>query len=403
MAKERTPEPILTWGDARTPAGGIDVLVTGDYCPRDRFEEKVEAGEPILGPGVRALLAEADVTVVNLETPLVKPEERTPTGYMAAGPGIARHMKRLGIDVAGLANNHIRDQDDRGVLSTIEALDAAGVASVGAGRDLEEAERMLVHQVCDFKLGVWALAEKEFNLATTTRPGSSWFRPVESALRVPELREQVDFLLLYVHAGHEYMTVPSPRIREAYRRFIDAGADAVVAHHPHVVQGLEAYGGGWIFYSLGNFLFDPPRFSYDGGRNTDWGLMVRLRISRHGVSGFEVFATLSPPEYCVRLMNAEEREATLCLLQRYNAALMDEDTLRTAFERYVHRRFVDTYWPIMRALPERLADPEDGTYRRLWQNYFGCPTHQDLLETAMRMLREGTIDLDESDAPEVIV
>ena len=144
-------------------------------------------------------------------------------------------------------------------------------------------------------------------------------------------------------------------------------------------------------------------WKYDGGKNTDWGLMTRLRITRHSVSGFDVFGTLSPPEYCVRLMDAAEREETRRPLQQYNAALADEDLLRRAFERHVHRRFLKTYFPIMRALPERIADPEDRLYRRLWQNYFVCPTHQEFLATAFRMLREGTIDLVDPSVPEAIV
>lgn len=76
-----------------------------------------------------------------------------------------------------------------------------------------------------------------------------------------ESQHLFDFLVVFLHAGQEFISTPSPRIREACRNLIDAGADAVISHHPHVVQGVEKYKHGLIAYSLSNLVFDSPYVS----------------------------------------------------------------------------------------------------------------------------------------------
>ena len=233
------------------------LLFGGDFCPINRYEEKVLAGNQVFDDCIMGEIRESDLFVVNLETPLCEkglPENSPGEVGLHADGKIADWMKNTGIDVAGIANNHLRDFKDEGVIQTMDNLARAGILYAGGGRNILEAEKMLTVTVNGLKIGLWMLAEKEQNLATETRPGTSFFNPDADAHMIPGLRKQVDFLVIFVHAGHEFSLTPSPRIRKAYRSYIDAGADLVVGHHPHVPQGIEQYKNGWIAYSLANHM-----------------------------------------------------------------------------------------------------------------------------------------------------
>ncbi|MFH0964314.1 MAG: CapA family protein, partial [Planctomycetota bacterium] len=214
---------FIEWWRRSRKAGGkrARLLVGGDFCPAGRYEKKLLTGRPIFDPALSDVLHDKDLLLVNLETPLCRNvRSRFPT--LRASPAIASLLPEIGMDVVGLANNHIRDYGGSGVLQTIAALDRQGVRHTGAGRDLAEAEKMLVVNVRGLATGIWARAEQEFNVASENRAGSSWFRPELDALRIAELRRRVDFLLVFVHAGNEFMLAPSPRIRSAYRGLVRA-------------------------------------------------------------------------------------------------------------------------------------------------------------------------------------
>ncbi|MBQ9230186.1 MAG: CapA family protein [Prevotella sp.] len=132
----------------------------------------------------------------------------------------------------------------------------SGIDTVGGGLSLNEASLILYKNVAGKKLAVINCCEHEFSIATESTAGSNPLNPIQQFYAIQTARQHADYVVVIVHGGHERFQLPSPRMQETYRFFIDAGADAVVNHHQHCYSGYEYYQGKPIFYGLGNFCFD---------------------------------------------------------------------------------------------------------------------------------------------------
>ncbi len=208
-----------------------------------------------------------DITLVNLENPVTtrgKPRVKPFTFRMH--PRFLPVLPKAGIDIVTLANNHIYDFGREGLFDTIEYLDSIGVKRIGAGRNDVEARTPVVvttkGKAIAF-LGYYGPGESP--AATRTREGVA-------PRNLPIIREDiaglkrrnVDYIVVTFHWGTEKATVPDKSQQIMARAVIDAGADAVIGHHPHVLQGIEVYKHGVIAYSLGNLVFGGnSRHTYD--------------------------------------------------------------------------------------------------------------------------------------------
>lgn len=249
-----------------------DVLLTGD---RDYLS------------AVSGLLEEADYAVGNLESRISERGERIALKldergralhnefFFRAPPIQAERLAQAGFDAMTLANNHIMDYGAEALLDTLRLLDEAGVAHAGAGEDLEAARQPIVAQVGGLTLAILAYVD------AATLPGTCGFaasateagtvfvqgddagRPCAATTdllrgEIGALRDRVDFIIVSFHWGTETKSDPDPLQRNLARTAIDAGADLIIGHHPHVLQGVEIYRGRPIVYSLGNFAFPTP-------------------------------------------------------------------------------------------------------------------------------------------------
>jgi poly-gamma-glutamate capsule biosynthesis protein CapA/YwtB (metallophosphatase superfamily) len=175
------------------------------------------------------------------------------------------------VNVVTLANNHLMDCGRAGVLETLEALASAGVAAVGAAENEEAAHRPVILQAGRWRVGLLGYYWNRRTAATNEFPGSAMDTPERLRADIAALRKQVDRVVVEFHWGVPYEREPRLEDREKSRFAVDCGADAVVGHHPHVIQPLEVYRGCPIFYSVGNFTF---------GSGNSWaeGLMVGFRF-----------------------------------------------------------------------------------------------------------------------------
>ena len=308
---------------------------------------------------------------------------------MRADGNVAEWLKGTGVDVAGIANNHLRDFRDEGVLQTMENLTRAGITHAGGGKTMSEAEQMLITEVNGLKVGLWMLAEKEQNLATDRRPGTPFFNPDVNVQRISQLRKEVDFLVIVVHAGHEFASVPPPRIRRSYRAFIDAGADLVVGHHPHVPQGIEPYGAGWIAYSLGNLIFDSDFLSK--GKNTDHGYLFHVGISEHAVERIEIIPYHLKNHSTVETCTEKELIDYKNMLESISHCITDDEKFEECWE-----EFVIWFWNEMRQYYFRdfsklFMDESEPWFIYCLKNHFGCPCGREALEKAMDLILEGKL------------
>jgi len=208
------------------------------------------------------LLRSGDVVVGNLECPLssrgapVKNKEYTFRGLPEAAAG----MRDAGITMVSLANNHMMDYGVDAFVDTTDLLDKVGISYAGAGMNRDEAYRHASIDVNGKRVAFFAYSSilPEGFWATSKKAGIAGARmkPSELQQAIEGVAGEHDFTVVSFHWGIEYEDYPQEYQREFARRAIDAGADIVIGHHPHVIQGIEIYRGKLIAYSLGDFVFD---------------------------------------------------------------------------------------------------------------------------------------------------
>lgn len=217
---------------------------------------------------VRGELTRGDVVIGNLESPLTD-EGRPVAGKctLRGSPAWAPYLRRAGFTLVSLANNHTMDYGSEGLESTLKALGDAGILAVGAGRDVETACAPVVQSVNGATLACLARTAVPVsapNRAGRRIPGVAFFDLEDTLAAVRRCRRQADVVIVLLHWGLEEYRYPSPTQRRWGRALVSAGAQLVLGHHPHVLQGLERLSSGLIAYSLGNFIFSEFNWAYTG-------------------------------------------------------------------------------------------------------------------------------------------
>lgn len=165
-------------------------------------------------------------------------------------------VKYAGFTGVTMANNHILDFGAEGLGRSVECCHKRGLDVVGVGENLRDAAKVLYLEKGSEILAIINCCEHEFSIASETAAGANPLNSIYQYYAIQEAKTKADYIVIIVHGGHEYYQLPSPRMQETYRFFIDEGADAVVNHHQHCYSGYEVYNGKLIFYGLGNFCFD---------------------------------------------------------------------------------------------------------------------------------------------------
>lgn len=313
----------------------MKVLIAGDFCQRYRVNTLVKEkryGEQF--DEVKPIIESADYSIVNFEFPIVFNIEAAKP-IPKCGPNLkgtieaVDAVKYAGFKCCTLANNHILDQGEQCCIDTKVKLESAGLDTVGVGKNLNDAEEILYKAIKGETIAVINCCEHEFTIATDTSAGANPLNSIQQYYAIQKARKKADYVLVIVHGGHEHFQLPSPRMQETYRFFIDAGADAVVNHHQHCYSGYEVYNGKPIFYGLGNFCFDEP-----GYRNSIWneGYMLILSFEQHKI-GYEMIPyTQCNDKPSVQL--AKDRREFDKSIERLNAIIQDAKELKKRVDKY---------------------------------------------------------------------
>lgn len=241
----------------------MKILIAGDYGCRNRVETAILNNDvESLTKEVRPIIASCDYSIVNFEMPIV--EDATAKPISKCGPNLKTSPVALdfvinaGFNCVSLANNHVRDYGDAGILDTTRNLDKHGIDYVGVGNNETEARRILCKKIKGDKIAIINCCENEFSLATKDLPGTNHMDPIALFYDIKNARLNADYVVVIIHGGHEHFQYPSLRMQNTYRFLIDSGADVVINHHQHCFSGFEIYKEKPIFYGLGNFCFDRP-------------------------------------------------------------------------------------------------------------------------------------------------
>ena len=259
----------------------MKVLIAGDFCPNHRLVSLVDNNrlKEIWGD-ISNIVVNHDYSVLNYECPVVehkaKPIEKRGPNLKCSSKAVDA-IKYAGFRCVTLANNHFYDYGDTGVQDTLNALDKAGINHVGGGLNFQMASEVHYKELNGEELAIINCCEHEFSIATETSGGANPLNIVKQVHAIKEAKQYADYIVVIIHVGSEHFQLPSPRMKETYRFFVEMGADAVINHHQHCYSGYEIYQGKPIFYGLGNLMFD-----WEGRRNGIWneGFMVSIEFKK---------------------------------------------------------------------------------------------------------------------------
>ncbi len=242
-----------------------DVLLDENYAVMSTYRANGSVLENCIDPELLEIMQGSDVFMINNEFPYTN--RGTPlankTFTFRADPANVQILKDMGVDIVSLANNHASDYGEISLLDTLDTLEGAGIPYVGAGRDLEEASKVVFYQKGDMKIGVVSATEVE-RMATPDTKGATQNTPgtfrcfqnddLEEVIR--EAKKECDFLIVVVHWGTESTDELDWSQPGQAADFTAAGADVVIGAHPHVLQEIAYVNDVPVFYSLGNYWFN---------------------------------------------------------------------------------------------------------------------------------------------------
>lgn len=240
----------------------VRLAFAGDCAFTEDLNEAIEQhGYEPFGDTAGVLRA-ADIAMVNLESVLA-PKDAPSRSHRPGAPilrgslSVAPALARAGIDIVSVANNHAFDRGTAGLRASLDALRSAGVRSVGGGMSSDDAFRPEVIEVRGVRVGFLAFTE-----TLNHQPGGDAAVAMirnEAVGHIRALRSKVDVLVVSMHWGDQHtIDIASRQVWWAHK-VVEAGADVVVGHHPHILQGVEVYQGSAVLYSLGNFLWGRHR------------------------------------------------------------------------------------------------------------------------------------------------
>lgn len=311
---------------------GLSLLVCGDVAPIGVSPLFFQEKGGIIFEVFESLNRQVDFSIVNLEAPVV---ELQPTPIKKSGPclGVApstiKILKNVSFNVFTLANNHFFDQGQEGVENTINKCREEGINTVGGECSFQQARKPLILEKANKSVAIINACENEFSIANQEHGGCNPLDLINITNDIFSVKDNADYIVVIIHGGIEQYHYPTPRMKRLYHHFVDLGADVVINHHQHCINGYEVYNEKPIFYGLGNFYFP-----WNGIRPDSWcyGYAVRLLLDEQ--IKFELIPYKQTAEAITLRDKAEFEEE----LVQYNLPIQSDQLLQQQFDKYVMDR-----------------------------------------------------------------
>ncbi|MBE0449192.1 MAG: CapA family protein, partial [Actinobacteria bacterium] len=291
----------------------VSLIVVGDIMPSRGVANRIRAHNDFNYPflATRDYLKTADIIFGNLESPIT-PGRKIQSKEMVfrTDPGFVEALRGAGFSVLSLANNHTPNFGDKGLRDTFQYLNQAGIKYAGAGANEREANSAAYIESKGIKFAFLAYNGTDVVPATygarNNRPGTAFMGIERMTKAAKDAKRKADFVIVSMHAGEEYVVEPNQSQIDFAHAVIDAGAELIIGHHPHVIQTVEKYNGKYIFYSLGNFVFDQMRL-----KETREGLAIKAFFNKNGVTKIELQPVLIEDYAQPRILEGQQAEETL--------------------------------------------------------------------------------------------
>ncbi len=373
----------------------MKILIGADIVPTDSNYELFANSDvdALIDKPLRDVLANADYRIFNLEVPLTDRE----TPIAKCGPNLIAPtntiagIKTIGVDFLTLANNHILDQGEQGLMSTIKVLSDANIAFAGIGNGLQEASKPYIIDKGQERIGIYCCAEHEFSIAEESKMGANPFDTLESLDHIANLRKKCDYLICLYHGGKEHYRYPSPLLQKRLRKIVEKGADLVVAQHTHCIGCKEDYMNGTIIYGQGNFLFDHSDSDF-------WQTSLLLHIDT--ATKNTDYIPIVKKDASVALAAEKEAQEILRSFNQRNEQMKSASFVRDEFTRFSENMLTsyimgealiaNTF--VFRAFNKLLGGkPRIWLTRRIIKkhrmrliNQYDCEAHHDVILTALK-------------------
>lgn len=285
-----------------------EVILTGTSVVGSRKQlAEMQKKEDHLFPirNVAEILKQADIAHISNEASFSENCTQTATTLIFCGTVDSfEQLEFAGIDAVGITGNHIRDYGKENLLYTLKLYDDNGITYFGGGRNREDAHKAKIIERNGIKfafLGYNFIPPKSY-LASDTLPGNTTVTHELLEADIKSIKDEADFIIVDMQWGAEYQHTPVDHQIEYGRAAINYGADIINGVHPHWVQEMEYHNGGYIYYGLGNFLFDQT-----WSEKTREGIMVKHYFYNKEYLGAECIPTRTSDSFQVEVLTGESK------------------------------------------------------------------------------------------------
>jgi poly-gamma-glutamate synthesis protein (capsule biosynthesis protein) len=240
------------------------------------FKGKPEKDLGSVSDELVSVFKSCDIVFANLECTLQGTKKTESEPRVTAVNSQIASLKKAGVNIVSLANNHTFDCYNDGFINTVEQLKQQGVKYSGAGMNEKEAFDPVVTDIKGIKTAFLSFADKSSGMktfASGSSPGAALLDTKKVCEKIQKASKIADHVIVSLHWGFERFTIPSPEQISQARKFIDSGASVLIGHHPHVLQGMEVYRNAPVLYSLGNFISN--KVGWDDGDFLTWNRFER--------------------------------------------------------------------------------------------------------------------------------
>ena len=292
--------------------------------------------------GIIEFIKNADYAICNLEGVVLPDNSYSPTGVFQKYSTLKK-LKDAGFDMLLLANNHITDRGKEGLNFVIEEAEKHSFEFIGAGFSFEEIYNAKIIEIGQLKFGLINICEAQVGQFVDDEQeyGYAWLSHPFVEKLVEKTKKEVDYLMLFVHAGLEHYDLPLIEYRKLYKRYCDLGADCVIGTHPHIAQGIEKYNNKYIFYSLGNFYFPrTPEANYNDIENQSFSII--LNFNKNEISYIPVYHSVN--ELKVNLTSSDQSLVKLETLSNNlnepNYSKLSDEVYNNAYDQLCRKLYI---------------------------------------------------------------
>lgn len=301
----------------------VTIGLAGDVMIGRLVNEQLDYVQPhYIWGDLLPVLKSNDLNLINLEAALTKCTKEVPKVFnFKADPHKVQALLDASIDIVNLANNHVLDYSEEGLLETLTTLDNARIYHVGAGKNLAEARKPVILTKNGIRIGFLGCTDNEPTWKATKKdPGTNFLEVGElEAIQkdVAAIRDKVDVIILSIHWGPNMRERPNRSFIDFAHHLIDSGVDILHGHSAHIFQGVEVYHGKLILYDTGDFVDD---YYVDPVLRNDRSFLFMVEVGVKGVVGLRLIPVLIG-NFQVNKAHGEDAEWAIQRMQRLSKEL----------------------------------------------------------------------------------